>query len=30
MQLGTWQAIYAWEHRRGAQTREMIMTILRQ
>jgi secondary thiamine-phosphate synthase enzyme len=30
MQLGTWQAIYLWEHRRGAHTREVIVTVLGQ
>jgi secondary thiamine-phosphate synthase enzyme len=26
--LGTWQAIYLWEHRAGAQTREIVLQLL--
>ena len=26
--LGTWQAIYLWEHRRAAHTREVVVTVL--
>jgi secondary thiamine-phosphate synthase enzyme len=26
--LGTWQGIYLWEHRRGGQTREVIVQLL--
>jgi secondary thiamine-phosphate synthase enzyme len=25
--LGTWQAIYVWEHRRGAKRRELIVHV---
>ena len=25
--LGTWQAIYVWEHRRGARSRELILHV---
>ncbi len=26
--LGTWQAVYLWEHRRRAHTRELVVTVL--
>jgi len=26
--LGTWQGIYLWEHRTGAQTRRVVVTVL--
>jgi secondary thiamine-phosphate synthase enzyme len=26
--LGTWQGIYLWEHRSGAQTRRVVVTVL--
>jgi len=26
--LGTWQGIYLWEHRTGAQTRNVVVTVL--
>jgi secondary thiamine-phosphate synthase enzyme len=26
--LGTWQGIYLWEHRTGAQTRSVVVTVL--
>jgi secondary thiamine-phosphate synthase enzyme len=26
--LGTWQAIYVWEHRRAAHRREVVVTVL--
>ncbi len=26
--LGTWQAIYLWEHRAGTQTREIVLQLL--
>lgn len=26
--LGTWQAIYLWEHRRGAHRRDVVVTVL--
>jgi secondary thiamine-phosphate synthase enzyme len=26
--LGTWQAIYLWEHRRAAHTREVVVSVL--
>jgi len=26
--LGTWQGIYLWEHRKHAQTREVVVTLL--
>lgn len=26
--LGTWQGIYLWEHRTGAQTRQVVVTVL--
>src|ERR1700722_9250470 len=25
--LGTWQAVYVWEHRRAAHTRELVVTV---
>ncbi|MEK7438408.1 MAG: hypothetical protein AAB150_16150 [Pseudomonadota bacterium] len=28
MLLGTWQGIYLWEHRTGAQLRRVVVTIL--
>jgi secondary thiamine-phosphate synthase enzyme len=28
--LGTWQAIYLWEHRRGAHRRDVVVTVLGQ
>lgn len=28
MLLGTWQGIYLWEHRTGAQTRRVVLTVL--
>jgi secondary thiamine-phosphate synthase enzyme len=28
--LGTWQAIYLWEHRRGAHLRDVVVTVLGQ
>lgn len=28
MLLGTWQGIYLWEHRTGAQTRRVVVTVL--
>jgi secondary thiamine-phosphate synthase enzyme len=26
--LGTWQAVYVWEHRRAAHTRELVVTVM--
>ena|ERR1700733_9503902 len=26
--LGTWQALYLWEHRRGSHRREVVVTVL--
>jgi thiamine phosphate synthase YjbQ (UPF0047 family) len=26
--LGTWQGIFLWEHRRAAQTRRIVVTLL--
>jgi secondary thiamine-phosphate synthase enzyme len=26
--LGTWQGIYLWEHRAGAQRRNVVVTVL--
>jgi secondary thiamine-phosphate synthase enzyme len=26
--LGTWQAVYLWEHRKAAHTREIVLTVL--
>jgi len=26
--LGTWQGIYLWEHRSGAQTRRVVVTVV--
>jgi secondary thiamine-phosphate synthase enzyme len=26
--LGTWQAVYLWEHRRAAHTREVVLTVM--
>jgi thiamine phosphate synthase YjbQ (UPF0047 family) len=26
--LGTWQGIYLWEHRTGAQQRRVVVTVL--
>ena len=26
--LGTWQAIYLWEHRRAAHSREVVLTVM--
>ena len=26
--LGTWQGIYLWEHRRGAQARRVVVTVI--
>ena len=26
--LGTWQAIYLWEHRRGSHRRDVVVTVL--
>ena len=28
MQLGTWQGVFLWEHRRASHTREVIVTVL--
>jgi secondary thiamine-phosphate synthase enzyme len=28
MLLGTWQGIYLWEHRTGAQTRRVVVTVV--
>jgi thiamine phosphate synthase YjbQ (UPF0047 family) len=28
MLLGTWQGIYLWEHRTGAQQRSVVVTVL--
>jgi len=28
LMLGTWQAVYLWEHRRAAHVREVIVTVL--
>ena len=26
--LGTWQAVYVWEHRKGPHTREVVLTVI--
>lgn len=28
LQLGTWQGIYLWEHRRAAHTRRLVVTVM--
>jgi thiamine phosphate synthase YjbQ (UPF0047 family) len=28
MQLGTWQGIYVFEHRRAAHTRKIVVTVI--